>query len=263
MLSKFSSNLVSHFKNYLRKIINPNYKFLSLSSDHIGADDDIIWSTPQYLSHEETKLSKLFLESNHTPSSLLLLVLNLLSDTQNIHVLDWGGGSGQSLFQIHRFLSSPSNISWTVVDNLDLQLLGRKFSNLHSIPINYSSSITDHPFNFLFINSVLQYVPYRSILPKLISSLPQYIFFQGLLATENMGSIILLQHLYGHLTRARFVDLEDFIEYISEYGYKLIYRSVNTATSNILLTNFKFPRSLRKAIYAEHLSYDLFFILDR
>ena len=262
--SRIFSNIpfFSNIRFFYRKLFDKNFIFRSSLDMTYSAEDNSIWNNSRFLFYEQCRLDSLSKRTKLQSDNILSFFLNTIisaESTKRYEVLDWGGGTGSSWFRVYKSLHCSKSFSWTVCDNSNLAKLGKKYSLVNDIPINFSENYISLKVDILYICSALQYVSFQKILHSLLSKRPKYLFFEGLLASP-LGSFTVSQSLHGSQISCHFVSLDEFINFVVSSGYYLIYSSVNLNASHMLRTNFRYPRSLAR-FASSHLSYDLIFLL--
>ena len=253
---------LSKLRCLYRKCFDKNFIFRSSFELNDTSKTYSAWDNSNFLFYQKRRLEALSSKTSFQSDDILSFFLNTVSSvdsSKRYQVLDWGGGTGCSWFRVFKTLTCSKSFSWRVCDNSNLASIGKEYSLVNKIPIEFSENYLSCKVDILYICSALQYVSYQEFLPSLLLKRPKYLIFEGLHASA-LGSFTVIQNLYGASVPCEFISYEEFINFIFSYGYSLVYSSVNQNASHILRTNFRYPRSLER-FASSHLAYDLIFLL--
>ena len=202
--------------------------------------DENPWIQKEWIDLSKNKLEKTRKISSDSfmPTSdfkgypvLPCFIVNLLSQSNPCHILDFGGGTGFVYFTIFPYLLNPENVTYHVVDsNLELFQIGKRLAksmeNANRIVFHTEMpKKIDIQLDVLYINTSLQYInDYSSLLVTLLQYKPQYVILTRLIAGD-MKTYITSQNIHGHTTPCIFINFQEIVDIFSKNGFDLIFKS--------------------------------------
>lgn len=125
-----------------------------------------------------------------TTLSGILLSASRLAKNQSLRIIDWGGGYGNTYFQLSKFIAQVYPVEWHVVElegNVDV---GRKEFETENLKFHTSiEGIPDLSSTTLLLGGVLQYLPDpHALLRDLLARNPMYVVIDRtpmLIAEDN------------------------------------------------------------------------------
>lgn len=233
-----------------------------LQYDQIAAED--VWSGDYWVNISKQKLQNIekVPKRKYSYSDLTSLYINSLSREGRItRVLDWGGGTGFSWFQMHSSLQKPHLIEWCVVDSVLLGDIGRQYNMQYQTSINFFPSIDDAPhetYDVVHINTSVQYVEnFETLFSELIKKKkPNHIILTRLLRSDGMNHATYQQDLGGVVTPCTFFSESAITDFMSKHDYEIVFNSPNWDDCHHLAPYLP-PDSVN--IIGMHSSKDIFF----
>jgi putative methyltransferase (TIGR04325 family) len=175
----------------------------------------------------------------------LPLLINLLSSCRNkVSVLDYGGGVGEIYFGVGKYLISPGDVSWNVVDVDGVVAAARdRITNKKNLFFHNNIESVKDVDVLLFRQSLQIIEDYKSVMRNICSSFePDIIYISGVSAGENEEylTLVLLEGDKG--LPCYIFNEKELVGYVNSLGYILLERYIEDI--DIDLSGFTARRSL-------------------
>jgi len=157
-------------------------------------------------------------------STLLPLTVSMmLGHHERVRVLDFGGGLGIGYMTlVESILNDLEKIDYTIIENSEVCEAG---GNLLG-EVKYISILPkSNTFDLIHASSSLQYVEHwKDLLEKLTSFNPEYILLSDVFAGDIV-TFVTLQNYYESRIPHWFLSLQELLDVMDKYGYRLIMKS--------------------------------------
>jgi len=164
--------------------------------------------------------------SNLLPPLVALLLLN----KPFIKILDYGGGLGIGYMTLIESITNLENkVDYTVIELPktvhQLKQINKQINAIETIPISKK-------YDIVHSASAIQYIDdWKGLLVNLFTTKPEFILLSDVFA-GSIPTFVTLQNYYGNKIKSWFFNLEEFVLFFSEHGYKLIMKSTVTSKRN-------------------------------
>ena len=192
-----------------------------------------VFQSEVYLKHIKSKLPSIYENNNLKQfNNLSLLILILSGYQKQVTILDWGGGAGESFFQLNqKVYDDLDKINWCIMDNSKIIEIGEIFSNkidlkqnveLTFLNLEKNYQVISKPIDILQLGSVLQYIEdWRDILLKLFKYESRYLLLEDIF-TGTIPQFVTVQEFFSNKIPFQFINIEDLIKFINDSQYKII-----------------------------------------
>lgn len=189
---------------------------------------------------EAIKLSKNN-EINAFDNALYSISSVLYSMNQKIKILDFGGGMGNSFVPLCSMLPSAKYVDFTVVEG-ERNVISASTLFANDERIKFVTKLpSDNNYDIINISSSLQYIDkWQSLLEELSKYKAKYFIFTDMPAGDIEKTYVSSQKHYESKIAHIFFKLDDVIDTMNQFGYKLIYK--NNFESNVLRTHKHYPQ---------------------
>lgn len=217
-----------------------NTPFSGVYSKVEEIDEENPWVTSQWVELSRAKLNNVreLFSNSFMPNSDLggylvfpCLIINLLSQKETCHIIDFGGGTGFAFFKIYPYLLYSENVIYHVLDsNKELYNIGKQHARLMGkenacIFHQEMPRPEDVKFDVLFINTSLQYISdWPLLLAKLLRYNLQYVVLTRLIAGD-MKTYLTCQNIYGYKTPCIFINFNEIVDFFAKNGFDLIFKA--------------------------------------
>ncbi|MDD5195984.1 MAG: methyltransferase, TIGR04325 family [Candidatus Omnitrophica bacterium] len=176
--------------------------------------------------------------------SLLAFLASVLGKTkEKIRILDFGGALGIDFINLLNHLVGKISFDYYVIESERMCQEGRRLFKddgrihfLDSLPADIGG------IDIVHLDSALQYIDdYRGLLKRLCQSRAKYFLFVRLSAVETSTFATAQVNLPGMTLAYWFINLNEIIEIMSEFGYALIFKS----SSDNIYNQDNFPERYR------------------
>ncbi|KAF0135263.1 MAG: hypothetical protein FD145_89 [Candidatus Saganbacteria bacterium] len=169
----------------------------------------------------------------------LIVLINLLSSMSKIEVLDYGGSVGQVFWGVEKYLSSPNNVKWNVLDVAELVSIAKEKYKSNSTLSFYTDVKKINKIDILFFRQALQFFEnYQEALKETINSFqPKVLYFCGVTAGQNKEYKTLLCMEGNKGLPVIIFNEEELIEFVKSIGFIMLEKFNENA--RIDLSNFK------------------------
>ncbi len=162
-------------------------------------------------------------------NSYLPLVASLVRKSNDkFNILELGGGMGIGYLSMLACLENPGVLTYSIIDTPPVCEAGRalfKEDNRIQFHSDFPNDLDN--VDIAFVKSSLQYFEdYESVLKKLASYNPEFIFFVKFAAGNNVTYVTAQRNLSGTVIPFLFLNLDTIREIMASLGYAPIYRSV-------------------------------------
>jgi len=163
-----------------------------------------------------------FHKQRSTP--LPITVAMMLSNYENIKILDFGGGFGiRYMTLLESVENDMDSIDYTIVEVPEII---ESASALHAGKIKYLSALPQsEQYNLVYVASSLQYIEHWvNLLTDLAAYNSEYILLSDVFAGSN-PSFVSLQNYYDSKIPHWFINFDELIEVLDSIGYQLKMKS--------------------------------------
>jgi putative methyltransferase (TIGR04325 family) len=177
-------------------------------------------------------------EDNETNDYILPVIISSFGKSNNINILDFGGGLGEQFYKTKDFCLNFDRTRFTILENQKLVSIGNNSINEENL---YFTTEFPKDFNFDIVHfgSSFHYINDWKELLKNISSLnPKFIIFSDLPCSEN-ESFVTVQNYNGNKIPVRFLNIFEFISELKNNKYDLIFKSKFKSKYLANLDNFE------------------------
>jgi putative methyltransferase (TIGR04325 family) len=164
--------------------------------------------------------------SSVLPPLLALLLLN----KPYIKILDYGGGLGIGYLTLLESIPDVEDkIDYTIIELPkivnQLKKIIPKIKSLDTIPVTQK-------FDLIYSASAIQYInDYKELFINLFKNNPEFILLSDVFA-GSIPNFVTLQNYYGNKIKSWFLNLDEFVLFFKQNGYKLIMKSYVTSKRN-------------------------------
>jgi putative methyltransferase (TIGR04325 family) len=160
---------------------------------------------------------------------LLPLLVSLICKQakETVKILDFGGGMGVTFIHLARSLTACPSFKYYVVERERVCEEGSRLLQ-HDERINFCPELPAElpDLDVVYISSALQYIEdYKSILKALSAYQPKYFLFTKLSAGDFPTYATAQKNVQGSVVAYWFININEVVEIMSEYGYSLLYKS--------------------------------------
>jgi putative methyltransferase (TIGR04325 family) len=160
--------------------------------------------------------------------SLPTMVAMMMAKNMPIRIVDFGGGMGQSYFDLlakipdaEKLLSYVVVETKAVTENIPPELA--EFSSLRFVD---DFQAIEGKADVVHIGSTLQYIDdWQDLLTNMAEKFCPELFILSDLLVGDIPSFVTAQAYYGHTIPARFINTEEFLRFWEKTTYQLIYRA--------------------------------------
>jgi putative methyltransferase (TIGR04325 family) len=204
----------------------PSFDFLRVATSFGSAPDENPWAAPYWQTVSESKLRLAEQTPISDPYTVVALLTNQLLRTGSCRVLDYAGGSGYVFFRLRKAFAAGAPLRWEVVDRPATTQSGTAHAyGLGEQRVRFHEEIPEGPFDIVYINTSLQYLPEPETTLALLAEIgARYLILGRLLAGEFQSQVV-VQNVGGHRTPCWFLDLNRIISKVGEYGYEVLLRT--------------------------------------
>lgn len=152
----------------------------------------------------------------------------LLQQKKHVSVLDFGGGMGQTYFEIIcKVPDARERITFTVVETLAVtQNLAPEVKGYPHLNFTDNYKTISMPIDLIHVGSTLQYIDdWHGLLMSLAKKFKPSIFVLSDLLVGDIPTFVTAQSYYDRIICARFINEREFCEHWDMLGYDLIFRS--------------------------------------
>ena len=181
------------------------------------------------------------------------------SSKSDLKVLDFGGGMAASYLPLISSLPDSNNIEFHVIEGKGICLKSKEIlGDFKKLYFHEKLPKNSHSFDIVHGGSSIQYVEdWRSLLAKFFDYCPQLLILEDLMAGD-VKTFITIQNYYGKKIRSWFLNINEIIESVEQYKYKLIYKTQFThdilgKVGPLPMENFSPPYRLD---YGSHLMFE-------
>lgn len=157
--------------------------------------------------------------------SKLSLLTNLLSrNKEEVNVLDYGGGFGQILFGLEKYLVYPERIKWNVIDTEGVVKAAKENIKGKKNSLYFTDISRVDKIDILFFRQSLQVLEnYKEIITQVSKKFgPKFIVISGVMAGKNNDYITLLLLDGNKGVPCIFLNENKLINFIKSEGYLLV-----------------------------------------
>jgi putative methyltransferase (TIGR04325 family) len=158
----------------------------------------------------------------HEPFALVAGAM--VSPSQPLRVVDFGGGTGSGYVQLLASLPPSTRLDYLIVDSAEMGAAGRQLF-AGDRQIRFAESLTAAgQVDLIYVNSVFPYVEdYRGVLAELASLGAAQIFLGRLAAGSNPTFASRQLNLPGRVLAYWFLNIDEVSEILAQSGYRLVY----------------------------------------
>jgi len=151
----------------------------------------------------------------------------IVSSDASIGVLDFGGGLGNSFFPLIASLPAPDLVEYHVVETPTICRHGREqYEEYHNLHFHERLPSGKNRFDIVHAAAALHYVAdWHMMLGRFAAYKPRFIMLFGLTAGE-IKTFATYQNYYGSKVPVWFWNVNEIIDTMKDFGYKLTYKSL-------------------------------------
>ena len=171
----------------------------------------------------------------------------MLGLKRQINILDFGGGLGIGYMTLVE--SIPNDLKRILYTIVEVPEVCKSGENLHGGKVIYTSEVPEErKFDLIYSASALQYIEnWQHLLSKFTSLSPDYILLSDVFAGP-ITSFVALQNYYGSRIPHWFLNLNQLLYTLKDYGYRLSMKSFVTSKrldAEDILPMLNYPEDLR------------------
>ena len=168
-------------------------------------------------------------ESAITNDYALPLVVAMLFISQlKVSVLDFGGGMGyEYLDVVAKVPMASQNLEYCIVDSeATLLHLPSEIAEMQNLSFCTNLHKVTSTFDIVHVGSVLQYIDdWKNLLHHLVLISKAKIFVFCDLLSGSIPSFVTQQYYYGKKIPLRFLNNQEFANYMQSVGYQVLYKT--------------------------------------
>lgn len=157
------------------------------------------------------------------PIPILCAVLQA-THSQQVRVLDFGGGLGNTYAQVRSSIPKNTVIHYKIVESRKLCLAGGGLFADHP-ELSFCETLPDESYDVVHAGASLHYVrDWRSMLQRFVQ-MGKWIVLSGLTAGD-IPTFVTRQNYYGQFVPVWFWNVDEVISAAAKQGAKLVYKSL-------------------------------------
>lgn len=145
---------------------------------------------------------------------------------ENIRILDFGGGMGNSFLPLLSGMVEVSKVEFHIVETGPLAQAGVElFVDYPAVAFHTDLSAIEGPFDIVHLGSVLHYVrDWQELLSTLADFLPKYMLLSDVSAGE-IPSFASMQNYYGDTIPIWFWNINEMLDFMGSIGFSLLFKA--------------------------------------
>ncbi len=156
---------------------------------------------------------------------LSFLASVLLSEKNNLKVIDFGGGIGITYAQLIKSIPHSRNIQYLIVEKKTVYEAGSEFFKKDKKIRFFNSMPKIRKADIVYLRSSLQYIDdWRKTLADLASYKPRFFLFVDLFA-GNIPSYVTVQNYYGGKIPTRFFNIKEIKNFMKNKGFEVLFEA--------------------------------------